>query len=90
MIFKIFENGNEVNTIVSNEAFAAAYCKKHGYTFEAVSEPKPELDPAPTVEDRMVALEADNKRLTSKLDAAIQSNQMLEDCLVEMAEIVYA
>lgn len=26
----------------------------------------------------------------AQLDAAIQSNQMLEDCLVEMAEIVYA
>lgn len=35
-------------------------------------------------------LETENKQLTSKLDAAIQSNQMLEDCLVEMAEIVYA
>ena len=35
-------------------------------------------------------LETENKQLSSKLDAAIQSNQMLEDCLVEMAGIVYA
>ena len=32
----------------------------------------------------------ENKKLTGKLDAAIQSNAMLEDCLVEMAGIVYA
>lgn len=32
----------------------------------------------------------ENKQLTAKLDASIKSNQMLEDCLVEMAEIVYA
>ncbi len=36
------------------------------------------------------ALVTENKQLTAKLDASIQSNQMLEDCLVEMAEIVYA
>lgn len=37
-----------------------------------------------------VQLEQDNKQLTAKLEASIKSNQMLEDCLVEMAEIVYA
>lgn len=35
-------------------------------------------------------LETENKQLTAKLEASIKSNQMLEDCLVEMAEIVYA
>lgn len=35
-------------------------------------------------------LETENKQLASKLEASIKSNQMLEDCLVEMAEIVYA
>ena len=43
-----------------------------------------------TYAEKLASLEAENKRLTSKLDATIQSNQMLEDCLVEMAEIVYA
>ena len=45
---------------------------------------------SPVQLEKLAALEAENKRLTSKLDATIQSNQMLEDCLVEMAEIVYA
>ena len=43
-----------------------------------------------TYAEKLAALEEENKQLTAKLDATIQSNQMLEDCLVEMAEIVYA
>lgn len=90
MIFRILENGNEVNTVVSSEAFAASYCKKHGYTFEAVSEPEPEPEPTPTVADRVAALEAENKLLTAQ--AAAQSDQLdfYEDCIAEMASIVYA
>lgn len=43
-----------------------------------------------TYAEKLASLEEENRQLTGKLDAAIQSNQMLEDCLVEMAEIVYA
>lgn len=43
-----------------------------------------------TYAEKLAALETENRQLNSKLAATIQSNQMLEDCLVEMAEIVYA
>nr|DAH87268.1 MAG TPA: hypothetical protein [Caudoviricetes sp.] len=43
-----------------------------------------------TYAEKLAALETENKQLTAKLDASIKSGQMLEDCLVEMAEIVYA
>lgn len=36
------------------------------------------------------SLKTENTQLTAKLEASIKSNQMLEDCIVEMAEIVYA
>ena len=39
---------------------------------------------------RIDALEKENKELKAKLEAAIQSNQTLENCLVEMAGVVYA
>lgn len=39
--------------------------------------------PQPTTEERLAELEAQNKALTT-------SNQFLEDCLVEMAAMVYA
>ena len=62
-----------------------------GMLTDIVKKEKPVLPaPPPTVEERCAALEAENKQLTGKLDAAIQSNAMLENCLVEMAGIVYA
>ena len=54
------------------------------------SAPEPTPEPGPTTEERLAALERENKTLQSQLEASIQSNQMLEDCLVEMAGIVYA
>ena len=52
-------------------------------------EPEPEPEPGDT-EARLKALERENKTLQAQLEASIQSNQMLEDCLVEMAGVVYA
>lgn len=40
--------------------------------------------------DKSAALQAELSAARKKLDAAIQSNAMLEDCLVEMAGAVYA
>jgi hypothetical protein len=41
-------------------------------------------------EESIKDLEQENKVLKAQLEASIQSNQMLEDCLVEMAGVVYA
>lgn len=38
----------------------------------------------------LAQLQEDNKTLKAQLSASIQSNQTLEDCLVEMASVVYA
>lgn len=46
-------------------------------------------DTADTEPDRLFALESENKKLASKLEAAIEANANLEECIVEMAEIVY-
>lgn len=40
--------------------------------------------------DKSTALQAELDTTKQKLAAAIQSNAMLEDCLVEMAGVVYA
>lgn len=57
-------------------------------TFSWVKREEPET--GPTVDDRLASLEAENKTLTAKLSAAIESNSMLEECIVEMASVVYA
>lgn len=50
MVYKIFENGAEINTIVADAAFVESYCKKNGYTYELCELPEPEpvepVDPA--------------------------------------------
>lgn len=48
MRYKIFENGAEINTIVSDAAFVESYCAKNGYTYEEdpMLAPKPELEPS--------------------------------------------
>lgn len=38
MIYRILKDGQEVNTIVADPVFVAAYCEKYGYTYEFVRE----------------------------------------------------
>jgi hypothetical protein len=60
-------------------------------SYQRDPQPDPEPEPEqPTTEERLAALEKENKTLQAQLEASIQSNQMLEDCLVEMAGVVYA
>lgn len=38
MNYKIFENGELINTIVADESFVTAYCQENGSTYELVEE----------------------------------------------------
>lgn len=42
------------------------------------------------VGDKLKSLESDNNLLKQQLKAASDQNEFLEDCIAEMAEIVYA
>ena len=53
-------------------------------------EPEPEPDPTPTVSDRVAALEAENKLLTAQVAAQSDQLDFYEDCIAEMAAVVYA
>ena len=46
--------------------------------------------PLPEPVNEVAALKTKNAQLEAKVKALTESSQMLEDCLVEMAEIVYA
>lgn len=43
-----------------------------------------------TLEERTTALEAENKTLKTQLAASAESTQFVEDCIAEMAAVVYA
>lgn len=56
-------------------------------------EPEPPVDPPepePTLEERLVAAEDKSRRLEAKVKAQNESLAMLEECIVEMAGVVYA
>ena len=46
--------------------------------------------PPPTIDERVTTLESENALLKQQLKAASDQNDFLEDCIAEMAEIVYA
>ena len=54
MDYKIFQNGEQINTIVADESFVSAYCAEPGYTYEAVT-PEPVPEPAPTEDEQLRA-----------------------------------
>ena len=58
--YRIFKDGEEINTIVADNAFCAIYCEVNGYTYELIPEPEPEPVPKPEPE----------KSVWDELDAA--------------------
>lgn len=87
--YKIYKDGLLVNTIRASPEFIANYCGALGCTYEP-EEREEENTPVLSTEERLMALEAENKELRAKLAAAVESGAMLEDCIVEMAGVVYA
>lgn len=52
--------------------------------------PEPEPGPIPTVNARVAKLENENKLLKEQINAQANQAEFYEDCIAEMAEIVYA
>ena len=61
-----------------------------GWTPLPIPEPEPEPEPAPTTEDRVAALESENKTLKAQVSAQSEQMDFYEDCIAEMATVVYA
>lgn len=59
-------------------------------TAGTVPEPQPEPEPIPTVDERVEKLENENSKLKSQLQMQAQQQEFLENCLLEMGDIVYA
>ena len=72
--------GNTVIAMTGNQAALDAY---------KASLPEP-VDPPPTTEERVAALEAENKLLKEQVSAQADQAEFYEDCIAEMATVVYA
>lgn len=93
MEYCIVEDGVIVNIIVAEADFAAEIGALPGYDGAAIGgaytppPPEPEL---PTTEERVAKLESENKLLREQVSAQADQAEFYEECIAEMAAIVYA
>ena len=90
MKYEIYDGETLINTIVADDDFITEYCEKNGFTYKKIPEPEPAPDPAPTTEDRVAALESENKTLKAQVSAQSEQMDFYEECIAEMASVVYA
>ena len=87
-------NGIIENIIVCvDDSAAAEFGAVPSYDGASISEayePPPAPDPGPTTEDRVAALEAENKALKAQVSAQSEQMDFYEECIAEMASVVYA
>lgn len=86
------ENSIIENIIYSDEAFANGIGAKPFYDGASIGSKydPPEVIPEPTIDERVESLESENALLKAQTQALSDSNEFLEDCIAEMAAIVYA
>ena len=73
-------DGSTVTAMTGNQEALDAY---------KASLPEP-AEPEPTTEERVAALEAENKLLKEQVSAQADQAEFYEDCIAEMATVVYA
>lgn len=59
------------------------------YIYDPLPVPE-EPEPTPTPEERIAQLEGENKTLTAQVEALSGQLDFQEECIVEMANIIYA
>lgn len=93
MEYCIVEDGVIVNMIMAEADFADEIGALPGYDGAAIggayTPPAPEPEP-PTTDERLAALESENKLLKEQVSAQADQAEFYEECIAEMAAIVYA
>lgn len=93
MDYCIVEDGVIVNMIVAEADFAAEIGALPGYDGAAIgaayTPPPPKPEP-PTTDERVENLESENKLLREQVSAQADQAEFYEECIAEMAAIVYA
>lgn len=95
MDYCILDSDNLITNIIVCEddvtaAEFGAVPSYDGASIGAAYDPPPAPDPGPTTEDRVAALEAENKTLKAQVSAQSEQMDFYEECIAEMASVVYA
>lgn len=92
MNYCIVNDENIIENIIvcENDEVALEFGAKPSYDGAAIGDTYSPPPPPPTIDERVTTLESDNTLLKQQLKAASDQNDFLEDCIAEMAGIVYA
>ena len=82
-VYKLYHNNEYVNTIVCSPDDISSIALLHGYTYEL--EIKNTDIPLSPIEQ----LQQENKFLKAQLQAQTERSDFIEDCIAEMAGVVY-
>lgn len=89
--WKILDKDHLVNIIVSSESFVSLYCKNNGYSYVRYTEDILNDENKKIVTSDIINLyiQAENKFLKAQLQAQTERSDFIEDCIAEMAGVVY-
>lgn len=91
MTYLIVEDGIITNIIVcEDDATAADFGAVPAYDGASIGAAYDPPAPPPTVDEQIAALEAENKLLRAQMSAQSDQLDFYEDCIAEMAAVVYA
>lgn len=76
--------------VCESDEVAAQFGAVASYDGAAIGEAYSPPPPPPTTEERVAALEAENKLLKEQVRAQADQAEFYEDCIAEMATVVYA
>lgn len=68
MRYKLYQGGEPVNVIISEEDFVSVYCQEHGYTYQEdplpdPPQPEPEPTEVETLQAQVAELQAELLRI---------------------------
>lgn len=76
--------------VCESDEVAAQFGAVASYDGAAIGEAYNPPPPPPTTEERVAALEVENKLLKEQVSAQADQAEFYEDCIAEMAAVVYA
>lgn len=76
--------------VCENDEVAAQFGAAASYDGATIGEAYSPPPPPPTTDERVAKLEAENKLLREQVKMQSQQQTFLEDCLLEIGDVVYA